>query len=247
MKHHRDHQRVARPPRAQLRLRAGAGIAAIVGAALIALSCGGGVGGGEQATLPTTQEGRLTRLLEDLAWAVVVPQYQAMTASFADLDGATAAFCDAPAAQTLETTRAAWRRAIETWVAASMFQQGPIGDDNRGLRIEFWPDANNNVARAVESSQTPRFTSARGFVDALKQVIVPDEAGSEVPVIVVYVEGDAADVAMELLADLGERVEGLTEPVLRLDHPTGDEGDPCEVLQRPRHTAPVVNGAERLE
>ena len=150
MKHHRDHQRVARPPRAQLRLRAGAGIAAIVGAALIALSCGGGVGGGEQATLPTTQEGRLTRLLQDLAWAVVVPQYQAMTASFADLDGATAAFCDAPAAQTLETTRAAWRRAIETWVAASMFQQGPIGDDNRGLRIEFWPDANNNVPRAVE-------------------------------------------------------------------------------------------------
>ena len=39
---------------------------------------------------------------------------------------------------------------METWVASSMFQLGPIGDENRGLRIEFWPDANNNVPRAVE-------------------------------------------------------------------------------------------------
>lgn len=150
MNHHRNDQHAARDRGSRIGLRAGAGMAAIVGVALVALSCGGSVGGGEQGSLPTTQPGRLTRVLEDLAWVVLVPQYRAMTDAFADLDGATAAFCDAPDADGLETTRAAWRRAMETWVASSMFQLGPIGDENRGLRIEFWPDANNNVPRAVE-------------------------------------------------------------------------------------------------
>lgn len=150
MKHHRDDRRAARERGARIRPRAGAGIAALVAAALIALSCGGGVGGGEQGTLPTTQPGRLTRLLEDLSWTVLVPQVQAMTSSFAELDRATAAFCDAAGPRSLETARAAWRSAMDAWVAASMFQLGPVGEDNRGLRIEFWPDANNNVPRAVE-------------------------------------------------------------------------------------------------
>lgn len=149
MKHLED-DHASRVGGRRVRLRVGVGIAAIIAAALIALSCGGGVGGGQQSELPTTQLGRLTRLLDDLAWVVLVPEYQAMTASFVDLDSAAATFCDAPGAQNLETTRAAWRRAMETWVVASMFQLGPIGDENRGLRIEFWPDANNNVPRAVE-------------------------------------------------------------------------------------------------
>lgn len=125
-------------------------IATVVGAALIGLSCGGGGGGGQQSNLPTTQPGRLTRLLDDLAWSALVPRYQAMTESFGALDGAVVAFCDAPGGPGLETTRAAWRDAMETWVAASMFQLGPIAEDNRALRIEFWPDANSNVPRAVE-------------------------------------------------------------------------------------------------
>ena len=114
---------------------------------LIALSCGGGLG--NNADLPTTQRGRLTLILEDLAYAVAVPQYQAMTAAFVDLQNTTDAFCAAPDAPGLERTRAAWRRAMETWLVASTVDLGPIGDENRALRIEFWPDANNNVRRAV--------------------------------------------------------------------------------------------------
>lgn len=149
MKHHRDDLAASRHPGLRPG-RAGAGIAVIVGVALIALSCGGGVGGGQQSSLPTTQPGRLTRLLEDLAARVVVPRYEAMTAAFVDLDAVTDAFCTAPGEERLESTRGAWRRAMESWVEASVFLLGPVGDDNRDLRVEFWPDANNNVPRGVE-------------------------------------------------------------------------------------------------
>jgi hypothetical protein len=39
---------------------------------------------------------------------------------------------------------------MEAWLIASTVSLGPIGDENRDLRIEFWPDANNNVPRAVD-------------------------------------------------------------------------------------------------
>ena len=150
MNHHRDDHGLSRKGSARLGLRAGVGIATLVCAALIALSCGGGVGNSQQNNLPTTQPGRLTRLLQDLANGVVVPQYQAMTAAFGELDRTTDAFCTAPGAAGLETARSAWRVAMESWVTAATFELGPIGEDNRELRIEFWPDANDNVPRAVE-------------------------------------------------------------------------------------------------
>jgi hypothetical protein len=83
------------------------------------------------------------------AYAVAVPQYQAMTAAFVELQAAAAAFCASPDAPGLEATRGAWRRAMESWVTASTIELGPIGDDNRDLRVAFWPDANSNVERAV--------------------------------------------------------------------------------------------------
>lgn len=148
VKHRRAEDPLASRLRRTQRLRIGSGIAAIVGVALIALSCGGGLG--SDAQLPTTQPGRLTKILDDLAYAVAVPQYQATTAAFVELQGTTAAFCASPDASGLEAVRGAWRRAMESWVTASTIELGPIGDDNRDLRVAFWPDANNNVARAVE-------------------------------------------------------------------------------------------------
>lgn len=146
---HRDQHHASRWRNARIRPGAGGVLAALVGAALIALSCGGGVGNG-QNDLPTTQPGRLTRLLDDLANRVVVPQYRAMTAAFGELDRTTREFCDEPGTAGLETARRAWRAAMESWVTASAFGLGPIGEENRELRVEFWPDANNNVPRAVE-------------------------------------------------------------------------------------------------
>src|SRR6185369_15160323 len=50
----------------------------------------------------------------------------------------------------LTSVQDGWRHAMDAWLAASIVQFGPIHDDNRRLRIEFWPDANNNVSRSVQ-------------------------------------------------------------------------------------------------
>ncbi|MBY0273750.1 imelysin family protein [Candidatus Binatia bacterium] len=210
----------AAPPRgASARSGWAAGIAALVGAALMGLSCGGGIGGGQQGSLPTTQVGRSSRLLEDLAWTALLPQYQAMTASFGTLDDAIAAFCDAPAAAGLDATRAAWRSAMESWVAASMFQLGPIAEDNRALRIEFWPDANNNVPRAVEqmlvrddtlSADTlARQSVAAQGLPALERLLFDPEADA----LVEFTSGDRAARRCTYARAIGGNLLGIARAV----------------------------------
>lgn len=137
-----------RPWRRALALASAAGM-------VVLLSCGGGsvtttgTAGGD-GEVPGTRPERQTLLLEQLADRVVVPRYAAMTRAFDELDAVTVRFCAAPDATGLEDVRTAWRDAIEAWLEASVIQFGPIRDDNRNLRIEFWPDGNNNVPRAVQ-------------------------------------------------------------------------------------------------
>lgn len=126
--------------------------ATIACAVVFLLSCGGGGSAGNTSGgdgVPGTRPERLTLLLQNLGDRVIVPRYAAMTTAFADLDAATARFCAAPSAAGLASVQAAWRNGMDAWLAASIIQFGPIHDDNRRLRIQFWPDANNNVSRSV--------------------------------------------------------------------------------------------------
>jgi predicted lipoprotein len=122
--------------------------------ALAWLSCGGGGGasggGGVGDDIPGSRPERLTLLLEELGDRVVVPRYADMAEAFAILETATGDFCRAPSSAALDTVRGAWRGAMGAWLEASVVQFGPIRDDNRRLRIEFWPDGNNNVRRSVQ-------------------------------------------------------------------------------------------------
>lgn len=61
-------------------------------------------------------------------------------------------------------------------------------------KVDIDPVIDEPIGRALAPDPGERFPTARGLFDALKQAIAPD-AGAEVPVVVVYVEGDAADVA----------------------------------------------------
>ncbi len=113
-------------------------------------SSSGGGGAVDLDDLPGTRPERLTLLLEQLGDRVIVPRYAAMSRAFHELEQATSAFCAAPSAAGLDAARAAWRTAIGAWLEASVIPFGPIRDDNRRLRIEFWPDGNANVRRSVE-------------------------------------------------------------------------------------------------
>lgn len=61
-------------------------------------------------------------------------------------------------------------------------------------KVDIDPAIDEPIGRALAPEPAERFSSARSLFDALKAVIAPD-AGAEVPVIVIYVEGDPADVA----------------------------------------------------
>jgi uncharacterized protein len=101
------------------------------------------VGGG-------TANERLGRILTSLGEQVVVPAHAAFATATAKLEEDATAFCDGPSAERLRIAQASWRSAMTAWLSASVPQFGPIRDDNRNLRVEFWPDANNNVPRSVE-------------------------------------------------------------------------------------------------
>lgn len=61
-------------------------------------------------------------------------------------------------------------------------------------KVDIDPAIDEPIGRALAPEPSERFPTARGLFDALKQAVSP-EAGAEVAVIVVYVEGDAGDVA----------------------------------------------------
>jgi len=135
----------------------GRGIGVLAGCALVAAALSSTGCGGSPDDLFTdapvgagTANERLGRILSALGDQVALPAYAALTTAMAGLEGDAAAFCDAPSADRLRTAQAGWRSAMAAWISASIPQFGPIRDDNRNLRTEFWPDANNNVPRSVE-------------------------------------------------------------------------------------------------
>ncbi len=64
-------------------------------------------------------------------------------------------------------------------------------------KVDLDPAIDEPIGRALAPEPSERFPSARGLFDALKHAVSPDPAtvGVEVPVLVLYVEGDAGEVA----------------------------------------------------
>jgi hypothetical protein len=105
--------------------------------------CGGGSGGsGTGFGYP--------EVLSATGDEVIVPGYAAMAARMATLESSASAFCASPSAATLDGLRGAWRGAMGAWLEMSWVDFGPSENDNRRLRLEFWPDDNGNVRRSVE-------------------------------------------------------------------------------------------------
>ena len=126
-------------------VRALAGVAAAAALALGAMhGCGGGGSSSSDAGFGYSD------VLAATGDEVIVPGYAAMAGRMAALESSAAAYCAAPSASGLDGLRTAWRDAIGAWLEVSWLDFGPIENDNRRLRIEFWPDANGNVRRSVD-------------------------------------------------------------------------------------------------
>ncbi|MCB0344413.1 MAG: imelysin family protein [Bdellovibrionales bacterium] len=128
-------------------------------------SCSGGGGGGEggpstttggsvstaiEVNPPTAESSSSFKLLYQAANGVIFPGYQAASGSFAAMQSALSTLCTTPDGSNLAAARNAWRAAMDAWMQIALIQFGPIGRDNGELRIQFFPDNNNNVVRSTD-------------------------------------------------------------------------------------------------
>ncbi len=82
----------------------------------------------------------------------VLPRYAQLDTTATALAQSSAALCQAPTEQTLETTRAAWRDAMQAWQGIQHVQFGPVQFLMRNFGLEFWPDRKNIGARQLRQA-----------------------------------------------------------------------------------------------
>ncbi|MEM7764051.1 MAG: imelysin family protein [Pseudomonadota bacterium] len=140
-------------------------------ASLLVVACGGG-GGDGSTTPPPPTGGNPTptdplgaigtvaeeqgRLFESLAFGSIVPGYTQMATDSETLKTTVTDFCNAPTAD-LSGLQDAWRSSMIAWQRVSIVRFGPVEENNRRLRIQFFPDPNdavlNNVTSLLQGSQ----------------------------------------------------------------------------------------------
>lgn len=98
-----------------------------------------------------TVEEEQSRFFKAVGEELIAPGYasfatttQALATAASDYCGSTGNADDAP-------LRAAWQCAMTAWQRAQHFRTGPVEQDNRRLRIQFYPDGNRAVVRNLDA------------------------------------------------------------------------------------------------
>ncbi|MEL6870867.1 MAG: imelysin family protein [Pseudomonadota bacterium] len=130
------------------------------------VACGGGGGGGGTTTPPPvttpppptdpfgaigTLEEEQDRLFESIGVGIIAPAYETMATESQTLKTAIDDYCDDTVNGDLAATQEIWRDAMIAWQNASIVRFGPVEENNRRLRIQFFPDSNNAVVNNVTS------------------------------------------------------------------------------------------------
>ncbi|MEM8682939.1 MAG: imelysin family protein [Pseudomonadota bacterium] len=144
-------------------------LAAVVGAGLVLAACGGGGGGssppppapppppadplGAVGTLAEEQD----RLFQSIGVDIIAAAYAGMQSEMANLEADVDSYCASPATNSLDDVLNRWRSAMSSWQSAEVVRFGPVEEDNRRLRIQFFPDNNdaveNNVTQILNGTQ----------------------------------------------------------------------------------------------
>lgn len=139
---------------------------ALLGAALLA-ACGGGGGGGGSTPAPApppppppppadplgavgTVEEEQLRLFRTLADDVLGPDYQTFATASRDLSTAMDRYCDAPDTNDLDTVRERWASTMDAWQRLQFLRDGPVEEDNRRLRVQWYWDRKDALLRGVD-------------------------------------------------------------------------------------------------
>ena len=79
----------------------------------------------------------------------VIPGYAELSAKMSALGVTTRRYCRAPDAAKLRVTRQAFEDAMIAWQHVRIVRFGPVMDNARDARIQFWPDKRGTAARQI--------------------------------------------------------------------------------------------------
>jgi len=177
-------------------------------------SCGGG-GGSDTPTKPTTPttptqptttiDEQFGLWLTDLANNIVIPQYQAMETSADTLVSQSQTFCalSSPSASDLDALKAAWADFNQTWQYIQWLKVGPILEESRLFRVQFWPDANNAVGRGIDNLLILQETIT-------SEIVASQNVGAQgIPALEKLLFSDTAETSMLSASNAEKRCEAV--------------------------------------
>ncbi len=87
------------------------------------------------------------RLNKSIADGHILPRYQALATATRDFAQTAEGACRRRSAESIGEVRGGFHAVTDRWAAIQHIRFGPIEDEDRYLRIEFWPDKKNIVSR----------------------------------------------------------------------------------------------------
>lgn len=140
------------------------------------------------ASLPpaATPEQEQLRFFTAVGEELLAPGHAAFAGATEALATAVAGYCATPSDGEVAALREAWRCAMVAWQRVQHLRTGPVEEDHRRLRIQFFPDGNGAVDRNLqglldgsesitEASVRNAPAGAQGF-PALEQLIFGSDA-----------------------------------------------------------------------
>ncbi len=197
--------------------------AAAVLVAVVAAACGGGSDSGPSANR--------REVFADLTTEVVVPLYDRLAATTADLADASAALCAGTGS--VEATKAAWDEAWEAWNTTKAFRFGPLTTLRTSNDVAFMVDT-DKIDRLLAGSNPavgPPFTPAsldatgldvRGLEGAEHVLFVRDPSDPDTCAYLAATSALVAEAAGQAATAWTDGLEGGTPYADEVQHPGGD-------------------------
>lgn len=88
------------------------------------------------------------------------PGYERLAGSATAMRAATAALCAAPSQETLDGARRRFAGLVEDWSRMELIRFGPVRENNRHERLDFWPDRKGLGLRQVQRLLAAKDVSA---------------------------------------------------------------------------------------
>lgn len=81
----------------------------------------------------------------------VLPRYRDLTQSTTQLSDATKSYCQAPDEKKLVDLQQSFHTAFDDWMRIQHIRFGPINEDSRYYKLQFWPDKHGVVRKHIKN------------------------------------------------------------------------------------------------